>query len=397
MVSAVAGSPRCGNRVVDEAFGETCDDGNVVDGDGCSSTCDLECGNGVLNTDNPNYVETCDDGNAIQVMAVLQSVKLKRAMSVRMTHYLRTASVILMKMELSMRMITVSTYPISIKTTQTVITLVTFDNCVNTPNDNQDDADDDGRGDLYDNCVNDPNFDQVNTDGDDYGDLCDNCINDINNDQVDGDDDGAGDACDTCPGTDNTNSDNDTLCDAIDNCVNDDNENQTDTDQDGIGDACDACPEDPDNDSDNDGVCVTNDPATSDNCPNVSNPPVNGVQLDDDSDGVGDECDVCQGNTGHDHDEDGICSAANPPDNCPFDFNDGQENIDNDAFGDVCDDDRDGDGFPNQDEIDCGKDPDNAQSQIQDADFDGIQVMPMMLAKATIVQAIMTVMDNVTI
>jgi hypothetical protein len=37
---------------------ETCDDGNIVSGDGCSSKCMIECGNNVINGH-----ETCDDGN----------------------------------------------------------------------------------------------------------------------------------------------------------------------------------------------------------------------------------------------------------------------------------------------------------------------------------------------
>lgn len=41
---------------------EQCDDGNLIDGDGCSSTCTIEpmCGDGVLNAG-----ESCDDGNNI--------------------------------------------------------------------------------------------------------------------------------------------------------------------------------------------------------------------------------------------------------------------------------------------------------------------------------------------
>ncbi|MCK4454104.1 DUF4215 domain-containing protein [Candidatus Parcubacteria bacterium] len=59
--------PICGNNVLDE--NEECDDGNLEDGDGCSSICEIEpepepepeepvCGNGVLEGD-----EECDDGN----------------------------------------------------------------------------------------------------------------------------------------------------------------------------------------------------------------------------------------------------------------------------------------------------------------------------------------------
>ncbi len=47
----------CGNGTVD--FGETCDDGNDVACDGCSATCQVEeCGNGVQ-----ECTEECDDGN----------------------------------------------------------------------------------------------------------------------------------------------------------------------------------------------------------------------------------------------------------------------------------------------------------------------------------------------
>src|SRR3989344_2779721 len=53
------GGALCGNRVVESP--ETCDDGNTINGDGCSSTCQVEpaaCGNNRLETG-----EQCDDGN----------------------------------------------------------------------------------------------------------------------------------------------------------------------------------------------------------------------------------------------------------------------------------------------------------------------------------------------
>jgi cysteine-rich repeat protein len=56
--------PNCGDTVVDHDEGEQCDDGNTQDGDGCSSTCQVEvggaCGNGMLE---PGNDEECDDGN----------------------------------------------------------------------------------------------------------------------------------------------------------------------------------------------------------------------------------------------------------------------------------------------------------------------------------------------
>ena len=48
----------CGNGLIDP--GEDCDDGNVIDGDGCAHDCKNEgCGNGILDPG-----EICDDGNA---------------------------------------------------------------------------------------------------------------------------------------------------------------------------------------------------------------------------------------------------------------------------------------------------------------------------------------------
>ncbi|MCX6714587.1 MAG: IPT/TIG domain-containing protein [Candidatus Uhrbacteria bacterium] len=58
------GQAVCGNSSIEN--GESCDDGNTTDGDGCSSICLKEgtvaptCGNGAMNTG-----EQCDDGNTI--------------------------------------------------------------------------------------------------------------------------------------------------------------------------------------------------------------------------------------------------------------------------------------------------------------------------------------------
>ena len=52
--------PFCGDGTLDP--GEACDDGNNVDGDGCSANCTVEsyCGDGVLDAG-----EQCDDGNNV--------------------------------------------------------------------------------------------------------------------------------------------------------------------------------------------------------------------------------------------------------------------------------------------------------------------------------------------
>ena len=57
----------CGNGVRDDAAGERCDDGNTDDGDACRGDCgsDYTCGNGVVDTvaTGGSVDEVCDDGN----------------------------------------------------------------------------------------------------------------------------------------------------------------------------------------------------------------------------------------------------------------------------------------------------------------------------------------------
>jgi cysteine-rich repeat protein len=54
----------CGNGILDVAAGELCDDGNTLGGDGCGEDCksDESCGNGIVDKASG---ETCDDGNLI--------------------------------------------------------------------------------------------------------------------------------------------------------------------------------------------------------------------------------------------------------------------------------------------------------------------------------------------
>ena len=65
MVSGAALACTCGDGTWDPDNPncdpvEQCDDGNLIDGDGCSSTCQIEsfCGDGILDPG-----EACDDGN----------------------------------------------------------------------------------------------------------------------------------------------------------------------------------------------------------------------------------------------------------------------------------------------------------------------------------------------
>jgi len=95
-----------------------------------------------------------------------------------------------------------------------------------------------------------------------------------------------------------------------------------------------------------------------DNCPFNSN----GDQADVDNDGIGD---VCDSSNNTDTDSDGVIDSN---DNCPTVSNADQANQDGDAFGDVCDDDRDGDGV-NNDVDNC---PVDSNANQFDVDADGI-------------------------
>lgn len=55
--SCVEYDPFCGDGNIQTAFGEECDDGNLIDGDGCSHRCkDESCGDGYPDADGPDNI-----------------------------------------------------------------------------------------------------------------------------------------------------------------------------------------------------------------------------------------------------------------------------------------------------------------------------------------------------
>jgi len=82
-------------------------------------------------------------------------------------------------------------------------------------------------------------------------------------------------------------------------------------------------------DSDNDGLYDSDD-----NCPTTANP----GQEDVDGDDTGDVCDLCPSAPDIQHDEDGD-GVGDLCDNCPVKANPAQANVDNDQLGDDCDND----------------------------------------------------------
>ena len=188
-----------------------------------------------------------------------------------------------------------------------------------------------------------PNACDEDVDGDEIPNADDLCPNHFDTENVDQDDDGLGDFCDVCPrhaDPEQRDADGDGIGDACDTCPNVADETNRDTDQDGRGDVCDP-------DDDNDGVCdpcrfadwvdarlplchefVQNDQceaSSADNCPWNENP----SQLDVDRNGLGDACDISQ-----DVDADGY---PNSEDNCIWVINPTQGDDDNDGIGNACD------------------------------------------------------------
>jgi len=184
-----------------------------------------------------------------------------------------------------------------------------------------------------------------------------------------------------------TDIDGDGVLDGVDNCPRDANTFQLNFDADGQGNVCDP-------DDDNDGIADELDACAqgqlnwlstewtdhdSDGCRDSDE------DFDDDNDTVYDHLDSCQkgpigwistpqtdvegdGCSDFDSDGDGLVDQM---DNCPTIVNEGQENLDNDNFGDPCDSDEDGDGIDNTNDL-CPRDLAAWNSEVfNDWDRDG--------------------------
>ena len=262
------------------------------------------------------------------------------------------------------------------------------DNCPNTPfgetadvfgcSESQRDGDNDGVLDIDDQCPftnsnealnvdsNGCGASQRDTDGDGVVDLIDQCPETPSNTVVDSqgcdeskrdsDDDGINDFNDLCPNTpyyDVDKIDSDGCAPA-----------EKDTDGDGAFDDFDRFPEDPTQiyDSDNDGFGDNESGNNADDCPfefGTSTGDKSGCP-DMDGDGIVDELD-------EDRDGDG---TSNVDDVFPDDSTEWAD-TDLDGFGNNVDPDDDDDGKADQEEIDCGSDPLDSESLPPDEDGDG--------------------------
>ncbi|MGQ7845271.1 thrombospondin type 3 repeat-containing protein [Granulosicoccus sp. 3-233] len=257
------------------------------------------------------------------------------------------------------------------------------DNCPAIMNADQNDADQDGIGDVCDADRDGDGIPQFDADTE----TADNCPDIANENQQDTDDDGFGDVCDNTP--DGEDADGDGIGDAFDNCPTVNSTDLTDTDSDGDGNVCDSDDDDdgtPDvdddypldparqiADEDEDGIRDSDD-----NCLSV----VNADQINSDDDELGDACDSDDDNDGIpdvddafpldpdrstlDQDGDGI---SDDEDNCPSVTNADQINSDDDELGNACDTDDDNDGTLDVDDA-YPLDPDRT---FLDQDGDGIR------------------------
>ena len=150
-------------------------------------------------------------------------------------------------------------------------------------------------------------FPAVNSDDDSHPNLFDNCPLVTNENQDDADEDGTGDLCDSTSGV-TEDQDKDGVLDQDDNCILARNADQKDWDKDGLGDLCDA-------NDDDDPTPDLQDCAPMDDTRFPGNSEIcNGI--DDDCDGLTDNGIFCDddGDTGQGLEDDQWTAVAPEPD-----------------------------------------------------------------------------------